>query len=124
MDTNDEGNCKGSINKHFGKVICYVEQPTSCSDARDSVEYAGEKYSALACTVGGKNAMRRNTSIAKILLPSLFYTTPNTFCFLLIDNMMFQMMDQTMDPVKAQAMELEKDLGQVKILRNNNLHHG
>ena len=34
------------------------------------------------------------------------------------------MMDQTMDPVKAQAMELEKDLGQVKILRNNNLHHG
>ena len=29
-----------------------------------------------------------------------------------------------MDPVKAQAMELEKDLGQVKILRNNNLHHG
>ena len=71
MDTNDEGNCKGSINKHFGKVICYVEQPTSCSDARDSVEYAGEKYSALACTVGGKNAMRRNTSIAKILLPSL-----------------------------------------------------
>ena len=63
MDTNDEGNCKGSINKHFGKVICYVEQPTSCSDARDSVEYAGEKYSALACTVGGKNAIRRNTSI-------------------------------------------------------------
>ena len=65
MDPNDEGNCKGSINKHFGKVICYVEQPTSCSDARDSVEYAGEKYSALACTVGGKNAIRRNTSIAK-----------------------------------------------------------
>ena len=38
--------------------------------------------------------------------------------------MMFQMMDQTMDPVKAQAMDLEKDLGQVKILRNDNLHHG
>merc|ERR1719150_3425510 len=52
VDTNDEGNCKGSINDHFGKVICYVEQPTSCSDARDSVEYAGEKYSALACTNG------------------------------------------------------------------------
>merc|ERR1711990_496976 len=52
VDPKDEGNCKGSINKHFGKVICYVEQPTSCSDARDSVEYAGEKYSALACTVG------------------------------------------------------------------------
>ena len=78
MDTNDEGNCKGSINKHFGKVICYVEQPTSCSDARDSVEYAGEKYSALACTVGGKNAMRRNTSIAKILLPSFNFTRPLT----------------------------------------------
>ena len=66
MDPNDEGNCKGSINKHFGKVICYVEQPTSCSDARDSVEYAGEKYSALACTNGGKNAIRRNTSITQI----------------------------------------------------------
>ena len=63
MDTNDEGNCKGSINKHFGKVICYVEQPTSCSDARDSVVHAGEKYSAQACTVEGKNAISRNTSI-------------------------------------------------------------
>ena len=28
---------------------------------------------------------------------------------------MFQMMDQAMDPVKAQAMDLEMDLGQVKI---------
>ena len=67
MDTNDEGNCKGSINEHFGKVICYVEQPTSCSDARDSVAISGEKYSALACAAGGKNAIRRNTSITQIL---------------------------------------------------------
>ena len=66
MDTNDEGNCKGSINKHFGKVICYVEQPTSCSDARDSVAISGEKYSALACAAGGKNAIRGNTSITQI----------------------------------------------------------
>ena len=71
VDPKDEGNCTGSINLHFGKVICYVEQPTSCSDARDSVEYAGEKYSALACTVGGKNAISRNSSITKILFPSL-----------------------------------------------------
>merc|ERR1712241_627656 len=55
VDAKGEGNCKGSINKHFGKVICYVEQPTSCSDAHDSVVYAGEKYSALACTVGVDN---------------------------------------------------------------------
>merc|ERR1711874_514796 len=52
VDPKDEGNCTGSINLHFGKVICYVEQPTSCSDARDSDFYAGEKYSAQACTVG------------------------------------------------------------------------
>ena len=63
MDPKGEGNCTGSKNGHFGKVICYVEQPTSCSDARDSVVYAGEKYSALACSVEGKNAIRRNTSI-------------------------------------------------------------
>ena len=29
-------------------------------------------------------------------------------------------MDQAMDPMKAQLMDLEMDLGQVKILRNNN----
>ena len=29
---------------------------------------------------------------------------------------MFQMMDQTMDPVKAQAMDLEKDLVQVSAI--------
>ena len=63
VDHKGEGNCAGSKNGHFGKVICYVEQPTSCSDARDSVVHAGEKYSAQACTVGGKNAISRNTSI-------------------------------------------------------------
>ena len=64
----------------------------------------------------------RMLCVGILQLPKYFYhhyTTPNTFCFLLIDNMMFQMMDQTMDPVKAQAMDpvkaqamdLEKDLG-------------
>ena len=57
------GNCKGPISWYLGNVICYVEQPTSCSDARDSVVHAGEKYSAQACTVEGKNAISRNTSI-------------------------------------------------------------
>ena len=60
------GNCKGPISWYLGNVICYVEQPTSCSDARDSVAIAGEKYSALACAAGGKNAIRRNTSITQI----------------------------------------------------------
>ena len=40
--------------------------------------------------------------------------------------MMDQLKDQAMDPVKAQAMDLEKDLGQVraidiKVLRNDNV---
>ena len=60
------GNCKGPISWYLGNVICYVEQPTSCSDARDSVAISGEKYSALACAAGGKNAIRRNTSITQI----------------------------------------------------------
>ena len=50
----------------------------------------------------------------------------NTLYFLLIDHMMVQFTDQAMDPVKAQAMDLEKDLDQVraiyiKVLRNNNV---
>ena len=60
------GNCKGPISWYLGNVICYVEQPTSCSDARDSVAISGEKYSALACAAGGKNAIRGNTSITQI----------------------------------------------------------
>ena len=40
--------------------------------------------------------------------------------------MMVQLRNQAMDPVKAQAMDLEKDVGQVraidiKVLKNNNL---
>ena len=73
VDQKGEGNCAGSKNGHFGKVICYVEQPTSCSDARDSVVHPGEKYSAQACTVGGKNAISRNTSI----IYSIIYNNNN-----------------------------------------------
>ena len=72
MDHKGEGNCAGSKNGHFGKVICYVEQPTSCSDARDSVVHPGEKYSAQACTVGGKNAISRNTLIIYSIIKKKF----------------------------------------------------
>jgi len=45
------GNCKGARSNHFGKVACYVNQPTSCSDARHSNHFPEEMYSAEACNV-------------------------------------------------------------------------
>ena len=78
------GNCKGPISWYLGNVICYVEQPTSCSDARDSVAISGEKYSALACAAGGKNAIRGNTSITQIRLRC--YIVINVFLYCILVN--------------------------------------
>ena len=37
-----------------GRLICYVNQPTSCTDAVDTIwdVMQGEKYSAQPCTIG------------------------------------------------------------------------
>ena len=46
------GNCQGTPSVHFKRVACYVNQPTSCKDARVSGKKPGEKYSAEACSRG------------------------------------------------------------------------
>ena len=44
------GNCQKSNDGH---VMCYVKQPSSCSDVRDSGSNPGEQYSYDACLQGG-----------------------------------------------------------------------
>ena len=44
------GNCQKS---NDGDVMCYVKQPSSCSDVRDSGSNPGEQYSYDACLQGG-----------------------------------------------------------------------
>ena len=44
------GNCQKS---NDGDVMCYVKQPSSCSDVRDSGSNPGEQYSYEACLQGG-----------------------------------------------------------------------
>ena len=45
------GNCKGTRVPKEGqmRVICYVSQPSYCSDLEDSDTLPGEKHSAAAC---------------------------------------------------------------------------
>lgn len=49
------GNCKGAKVAKEGKVrvICYVNQPSYCSDLEDSDILPGEKHSAAACLSKG-----------------------------------------------------------------------
>ena len=44
------GNC---VKEWEGSKICYVRQPSSCHDLKNSSEYAEEKYSAEACLEPG-----------------------------------------------------------------------
>ena len=47
------GNCTTTSKVLGGKVWCYVSQPSSCADARNSTIISGEKYSAYACLLRG-----------------------------------------------------------------------
>ena len=38
---------------HSGKKMCYVTQPSSCSDLVNSGEFPGEEHSAEACYLKG-----------------------------------------------------------------------
>ena len=50
------GNCfkRSGHSKHGGNVVCYVEQPSTCSDLIESKANPGEKVSAEACKLKGK----------------------------------------------------------------------
>ena len=48
-----QGNCKD----FNGKPLCYVTQPSSCSDLQDSQTNPGEKFSFTACSKGGMSIL-------------------------------------------------------------------
>ena len=53
MGSTGFGNCQKfpPIGPIKGKPFCYVEQPSGCSDVRESTSDPGEKYSAEACVL-------------------------------------------------------------------------
>ena len=55
VSNDGRGNCKGTKVARQGKVrvICYVNQPSYCSDLEDSVKLPGEQHSAEACLSEG-----------------------------------------------------------------------
>ena len=58
INRHGQGNCQGNPSNVFrGKKICYVNQPTTCPDAKESRgSNPGEKFSARACyTATGEN---------------------------------------------------------------------
>ena len=54
MNDNGFGKCqKKSSNDHFkGAHVCYVNQPSNCTDLYTSSTNPGEKVSAQACEIG------------------------------------------------------------------------
>ena len=55
INRNNVGNCKGKKPSQFGKkfVACYVTQPSSCTDLKDSGTNPGEQLSVNACLLKG-----------------------------------------------------------------------
>ena len=51
VNENGGGKCTKESWRSHNKVYCYVNQPTSCNDALDSINLPGEKYSAQACKI-------------------------------------------------------------------------
>ena len=50
INSHGQGNCQGNPSNVLGKQICYVNQPSSCTDARASLgSLPGEQFSAQAC---------------------------------------------------------------------------
>ena len=59
ISENGFGSCqKKSSNDHFkGSPVCYVNQPSNCTDLYTSVTNPGEKASAEACKIGEYNLL-------------------------------------------------------------------
>ena len=54
IDANGAGNCQDTISSTSGKAGCYVNQPSTCGDLKDSSTNPGEKFSTEACLISGK----------------------------------------------------------------------
>ena len=57
INPNGYGKCnKASSYEHIkNKAVCYVNQPSNCSDLAFSTTNPGKKFSAEACTLGKPN---------------------------------------------------------------------
>ena len=77
---NNVGNCRGTKPSQFGRkfVACYVVQPSSCIDLRDSGTNHGEQLSADACA---KNGKRIFDSLKYILKRTCINFDVSKFCF-------------------------------------------
>ena len=55
INSGGRGNCltDSQSNKHNGRKMCYVVQPSGCSDLVDSGANPGEKFSEEACDLKG-----------------------------------------------------------------------
>ena len=54
INENGSGNCAKPVSSYGNKLVCYVNQPSSCGDLRGSGTNPGEKTSAEACPQGNK----------------------------------------------------------------------
>ena len=85
------GNCVRDNSSFNGSKICYVSQPSSCADLKESASHPGEKISAEACLEPGSfsfelfsNALRITLSfysiVIKLVFESFVYLVPSCTC--------------------------------------------
>ena len=57
INQNNVGNCKGKKPSQFQRKFfaCYVDQPSSCTDLKDSGTNSGEQLSVNACLLRGRS---------------------------------------------------------------------
>ena len=52
MNQNGYGRCQKAASNFGGLPICYVRQPSNCTDLKNSTTDQGKQLSALACARG------------------------------------------------------------------------
>ena len=72
------GNCRKSSNIHSGEKSCFVLQPTSCPDVRDSMTIRGEMTSAVACKKIGNCILQLFSLRRKVRSRSMIFVIYDT----------------------------------------------
>ena len=70
INSHGYGNCKKEF---YGKVVCYVSIPSSCSDVQESANAPGKLFSFEACSRNGEYFCLQQCNSSHIISLTSFY---------------------------------------------------